>query len=46
VWLREVAFYSVSGAGGERRAGSFFPFFLFVDTQAPKCKPEIPEHDL
>jgi hypothetical protein len=28
----------------ERAAGSFVPFFLFVDTQAPKYKPEIPEH--
>jgi hypothetical protein len=44
VWLRELAFYSIPGLGEKRRAGSFVPFFLFVDTQAPKYKPEIPEH--
>ena len=31
-----------SRAEEKRRAGSFVSFFLFVDSQAPKYKPEIP----
>jgi len=52
-YFKDASGGGLAGRGGvllhsrveeKRRAGSFVPFFLFVDTQAPKYKPEIPEH--